>query len=201
MAQYAVLEELGVLTREELDNCGKPTGELGMHPDYGLPGIEASTGSLGHGLPLSLGLALADKVLGIDRVVYVVMSDGELQEGSNWEALLLAPSLGLTNIVAIVDLNDSVSLGNISSIHPNFYPLLDKVEAFGWEGVEVDGHDQQAIVDAVASRSGLKPSLIIAKTTKGKGISYMENEPIWHYRKPSPEEYQIALRELAEHRE
>jgi len=100
MAQYAVLEELGILRREDLDECGKPGGKLGMHPDYGLPGIEASTGSLGHGLPLAMGMALADKVLGPERVVYVVTSDGELQEGSNWEALMLAPSLGLTNIVA-----------------------------------------------------------------------------------------------------
>lgn len=200
MAQYAVLEELGVLTREDLDNCGKPGGKLGMHPDYGLPGIEASTGSLGHGLPLSLGMAYADKVEGIDRVIYVVLSDGEMQEGSNWEALMLAPSLGLKSIVAVVDLNDGVSLGNISAIHPNFYPLLDKIQAFGWDAVEVDGHDQQRIIDAITSRSGQKPLLVIAKTTKGKGVSYMENESIWHYRKPSPEEYQIALDELAENK-
>jgi len=197
MAQYTVLEKLGVLTQEDLDNCGKPGGKLGMHPDYGLPGIEASTGSLGHGLPLSLGMAYADKVAGIERVIYVVLSDGEMQEGSNWEALMLAPSLGLKNIVAVVDLNDGVSLGNISAIHPNFYPLLDKIEAFGWDAVEVDGHDQQAIIDAITSRSGRKPLVVIAKTTKGKGVSYMENESIWHYRKPSPEEYQIALDELA----
>ena len=197
MAQYAVLEKLGVLTQEDLDNCGKPGGKLGMHPDYGLPGIEASTGSLGHGLPLSLGMAYADKVAGIERVIYVVLSDGEMQEGSNWEALMLAPSLGLKNIVAVVDLNDGVSLGNISAIHPNFYPLLDKIEAFGWDAVEVEGHDQQAIIDAITSRSGRKPLVVLAITTKGKGVSYMENESIWHYRKPSPEEYQIALDELA----
>jgi transketolase len=198
MAQYTVLEELGILRPEDLNECGKPGGILGMHPDYGLPGIEASTGSLGHGLPLALGMALADKVFAVDRVVYVVMSDGEMQEGSNWEALLLAPSLGLTNIVATIDLNDCVSLGRISDIHPNFYPLRDKVSAFGWETVEVDGHDQQAIVDAVESRTGRKPMLVIARTIKGKGVSYMENDPIWHYRSPSPAEFQQALRELDE---
>lgn len=198
MAQYAVLEELGVLAPEDLDEAGKAGGRLGMHPDYGLPGIEASTGSLGHGLPIALGMALADKVLGIDRVVYVVLSDGELQEGSNWEALLLAPTFRLANIVSVVDLNDCVSLGNISRIHPNFYPLGDKIRAFGWETAEVDGHDERAIVDAVASRQGLAPLLLIAKTIKGKGVSYMENEPIWHYRSPSPAEYRLALQELSD---
>ena len=198
LAQYTVLEELGVLSSEDLNDSGKPYGRLGMQPDYGLPGIEASTGSLGHGLPIAVGMALADKVLGIDRAVYIVMSDGEMQEGSVWEALMLAPTLGLSNIVAFVDLNDFLSLDKISSIHPNFHPLLDKVQAFGWEAVEVDGHDQQAIFDAVTSRKGAAPMIVIARTTKGKGVSYMENVPIWHYRSPSPEEYQLALQELPE---
>ena len=111
---------------------------------------------------------------------------------------MLAPSLGLTDIVAIVDLNDGVSLGNISSIHPNFYPLVEKIEAFGWEVAEVDGHDQQAVVDAVQARGGKKPMVVIATTIKGKGVSYMENVPMWHYRSPSPEEYQQALKELGD---
>ena len=169
-----------------------------MQPDYGLPGIEASTGSLGHGLPIALGMALADKVLGNDRFVYVLMSDGEMQEGSVWEALMVAPTLGLTSIVAFVDLNDFQSLGRISSIHPNFHPMLDKVRAFGWEAAEVNGHDQQTIFDTVTSRKGETPMIIVSHTTKGKGVSYMENEAIWHYRSPSPEEYQIALEELSE---
>jgi transketolase len=198
MAQYAVLEELGVLSREDLNESGKPGGKLGMHPDYGLPGIEASTGSLGHGLPIAVGMALADKVLGTERVVYIVMSDGELQEGSVWEALLLAPTLNLTNLVAFVDLNDFQSLGQISSIHPNFHPVRDKVQAFGWEAIEVDGHDQEAICRAVTFRKGVAPMMVIARTTKGKGVSYMENVPIWHYRSPSPEEYRLALQELSE---
>ena len=197
-AQYTVLEERGVLSREDLEESGKPGGRLGMQPDYGLPGIEASTGSLGHGLPIALGMALADKVLGNDRFVYVLMSDGEMQEGSVWEALMVAPTLGLTSIVAFVDLNDFQSLGRISSIHPNFHPMLDKVRAFGWEAAEVNGHDQQTIFDTVTSRKGETPMIIVSHTTKGKGVSYMENEAIWHYRSPSPEEYQIALEELSE---
>lgn len=196
LAQYVVLEALGILPESDLDNFCKPEGRLGGHPDYGVPGIEASTGSLGHGLPIALGMALADKVLGIDRVVFVVMSDGELQEGSVWEAMLLAPTLGLTSLVAFVDLNDFQSLGRTSEIHPNFYPVREKIQAFGWETVEVDGHNGQAIYDSVMHREGKHPYMVIARTVKGKGVSYMENAPIWHFRSPSREEYELALREL-----
>lgn len=198
LAQYVVLEDLGILPREQLDNFCRPGYILGTHPDFGIPGIEAATGSLGHGLPLTVGMALADKVRRIDRIAYVVLSDGELQEGSTWEAMMIAPTLGLNNIVAIVDLNDFQSLGRTSEIHPNFYPIVEKVQAFGWEAVEVDGHDPQAIFDAVSARAGNAPMMVLARTTKGKGVSYMENVPIWHYRSPSPEEYQQALAELSE---
>lgn len=198
MAQYTVLEEIGVLSGRDLDECVIDGGRLGMQPDYGTPGVEASTGALGHGLPIAVGMALADKVSLLDRVVYVVMSDGEMQEGSVWEALMLAPTLGLTNLVAFVDLNDFQSLGRISEIHPNFYPLGDKVEAFGWEVADVDGNDQGAVVEAVNNRKGSSPMMVIARTIKGKGVSYMENEAIWHYRSPSPVEYQIAIGELDE---
>lgn len=197
LAQYTVLEEAGVLSREDLDAYCKPGGRLATHPDYGTPGIEASTGSLGHGLGLAVGMALADRVFGIHRTVYVVMSDGEMQEGSVWEALMLAPTLRLNQIIGFIDLNDFQSLGQTSKIHPNFYPVRDKVQAFGWETVEVDGHDQQALFEAVSGRRGGAPLMVIAKTIKGKGVSYMENVPIWHYRSPSPEEYQQALRELS----
>jgi transketolase len=198
MAQYAVLEELGVMTKEDLDSCGKDGGRLGMHPDIGLPGVEASTGSLGHGLPLALGMALADKTLGAERSVYCVMSDGELEEGSVWEAMMLAPTLKLRRLMVTVDLNDFQSLGRISEIHPNFYPLASKIEAFGWETREVDGHDARAVYDAIRSRRGERPLMLVARTVKGKGVSYMENAPIWHYRSPSPAEYQQALSELSE---
>jgi transketolase len=199
LAQYTVLEELGVLPRSELDRYCKPGGHLGTHPDVGsVPGIEASTGSLGHGLGIAMGMALADKVRGDDRVVYVVMSDGELQEGSVWEAMMLAPTLGLVNLVAVVDLNDFQSLGRTSVTHPNFYPVLDKVRAFGWEAVQIDGHDPQAVYSAITGRGGEAPLVVVARTIKGKGVSFMENVPIWHYRSPSPEEYRQALRELEE---
>jgi transketolase len=196
-AQYVVLEELGVLSREDLDQLCKPGGRLGTHPDYGLPGIEASTGSLGHGLGLAMGMALADRIHGIPRTVYVVMSDGELQEGSVWESMMLAPTLKLGNLVAFVDLNDMQSFGHTSETHPNFYPVVDKARAFGWETAEVDGHDQAAIFAAVQERRGERPFMVVARTTKGKGVSYMENVPMWHYRSPSPAEYEQALGELS----
>lgn len=196
LAQYVVLEQLGILSRTDLDGYCTPGGSLGTHPDYGTPGIEASTGSLGHGLGMAMGMALADKVQGVDRTIYVVLSDGELQEGSVWEAMMLAPTLELSRLVAFVDLNDMQSFGHTSETHPNFYPVVDKVKAFGWEAAEVDGHDTQALASAVLTRAGDRPLMVVARTTKGKGVSYMEGVPMWHYRSPSPDEYQAALAEI-----
>lgn len=197
-AQYTVLESLGILKESELDNICQPSGKLGGHPDYGTPGIEASTGSLGHGLPIALGMALADKVLKADRTVYVLMSDAEMQEGSVWEAMLLAPALELNNLVVIVDLNDFQSLDRVSKINPNFYPMTEKVLAFGWELAEVDGHNLESIKQSIEKRDGKKPHLILARTVKGRGVSFMENNSIWHFRSPSKEEYELALKELDE---
>ncbi len=196
MIQYAILEDLGVLTRRDMDLYCKPNGILGCHPDYGNPGIEASTGSLGHGLSMVVGMALAERGRRTSGVIYTVLSDGEVQEGSTWEAVLMASSFGLANIVAFVDYNNFQSLGRTSETHPSFFPLVDKFQAFGWETVEVDGHDSAAIHDAVVSRKGGKPFMVVANTTKGKGVSYMENVPIWHYRSPSKDEYKRALEEL-----
>src|SRR5215470_2374593 len=179
MIQYVILEALGVLSREELDRYCKPNGCLGCHPDYGNPGIEASTGALGHGLSMVVGMALAERGRKTDGIIYTVLSDGEVQEGSTWEATLMASSLGLSNIVAFVDNNDFQSLGRTSETHPSFYPLVDKFVAFGWECVEVDGHDSEALHAAVVDRRGTKPLMVVARTTKGKGVSYMENVPIW----------------------
>lgn len=197
-AQFVVLEELGILSQHDLETFCQPGGRLGTHPDLGIPGIEAATGSLGHGLPIAVGMALADKALGVDRCIHVVLSDGELQEGSTWEALMLAPTLKLHKLVAFVDLNDFQTLDRTSKSHPNFYPVRDKMEAFGWDTVEVDGHDQEALVDAVASRKQTAPMMVIARTVKGKGVSYMEDVPIWHYRSPNAEEYQQAVQEVGE---
>ena len=196
MIQYVILEEKGVLSRADLDAYCTPNGRLGVHPDYGNPGIVAATGSLGHGLSMVCGMALAEKGRKRDGIIYTVLSDGEVQEGSTWEAVMMASSLRLDNIVAAVDNNDFQSLGRTSETHPSFYPLLDKFRAFGWEAAEVDGHDSAAIVETISNRKGGKPFMLVAKTTKGKGVSYMENVPIWHYRSPNKDEYRRAVAEL-----
>ena len=198
MAQYVALEEAGVLSTEELDRYCTKAGHLGAHPDYGNPGIEASTGSLGHGLSMSIGIAysyMLSKPAIMPRV-YTVLSDGELQEGSTWEAMLLAPSFGINNITCVLDLNDFQSIGRTSETLPNFYPIVDKINSFGWEAIEVDGHDVEALYKAGTKAPINKPRFIIAHTIKGKGVSYMEGVPTWHYRSPSPEEYKKALDEL-----
>jgi transketolase len=143
-----------------------------------------------------VGMAVAERGRRTGGVIYTVLSDGEVQEGSTWEAILMGSSLKLANIVAFVDNNDFQSLGRTSQTHPSFYPLGDKFRAFGWETVEIDGHDPQAIYNAVTGRSGTKPLMVVATTTKGKGVSYMENVPMWHYRSPNKAEYIQALQEL-----
>lgn len=200
MAQYAVLEELGILPRNALDSYGTKDGILGAHPDYGCPGIAASTGSLGHGLSMSLGIAVAERNIAAGNLansVYCVISDGELQEGSTWEAIMMASSLSVTNLVVFVDNNDFQSLGRTSETHPSFYPLIDKFVAFGWEAVECEGHDTASLIAAVHNRRGDRPLMVVARTTKGKGVHYMENVPIWHCRSPNQTEYEAALSELA----
>lgn len=199
MSQYVVLEDLGILTRQDLDLYCTAAGRLGCHPDYGTPGIEASTGSLGHGLGLATGMAYAKKFLHKkDGIVYVMLSDGELQEGSTWECMMMAANLGVSNLVAMIDHNGFQSFGRTSETHPSFYPIREKVEGFGWEVSTVNGHDVNAVYETTRSRNGDKPFMLIGNTVKGRGVSFMENTPIWHYRSPNPEEYKRALVELKE---
>lgn len=198
LSQYVILEDLGILAKTDLDRYCTPAGQLGAHPDYGVPGIQASTGSLGHGMGIATGVAYAEKLKGTDCCTYLLLSDGEFQEGSTWESMMMAANLKLTNLVAFMDLNDFGGLARMSEGHPAFYPILDKVKAFGWEAVEVNGHDAQMVFDAVTNRSGQHPFLLVGRTIKGKGVSFMENVNIWHYRSPNKEEYQKALAELAE---
>lgn len=198
MAQYVALEALGIISARDLAEYCTKEGILGGHPDYGNPGIEASTGSLGHGLGMAMGMAYADKIQKISRTVFTVLSDGEWQEGSVWEGMMMAPNLGLGNLVAFLDLNDFQGLGRTSETHPNFYPTIDKAKAFGWETVEVNGHDAEALFEAVTNRRGDAPMMVISKTVKGKGVRFMEHVPIWHYRSPNAEEYKEAIANLAE---
>jgi len=198
MIQYVILEEQGVLSRSDLDLYCKPNGRLGAHPDYETPGIAASTGSLGHGLGMATGQAYAEKLKASDVMIYCVLSDGEFQEGSTWEAMMMAANLKLDNLIGFMDFNDFGGLERMSEGHQAFYPLVPKAEAFGWEAVEVDGHDEAAMHEAVMNRRGGRPLLLVCRTVKGKGISFMENVPIWHYRSPNKDEYQQGLKELAD---
>ncbi|MCH9770324.1 MAG: transketolase [Gammaproteobacteria bacterium] len=195
--QYIVLHGLGILSDDDIKNFCLPGGRLGAHPDYGLPGIAASTGSLGHGLGLSVGMAYANRLNNQDIKNYVVISDGELQEGSTWEAIMMAANLKLNNLTVLLDLNDRTSLEKLSQGHPAFYPVTDKLTAFNWQVSEVDGHDASAVFEAAQNQSQTQPNFIICHTKKGKGVSYMEDVAIWHYRSPNEKEYQQALNELA----
>jgi transketolase len=198
MIQAVILEDIGVLARADLEAYCTPHGRLGVHPDLGVPGIEASTGALGHGLSMAMGMAYAEMTQGRDGMVYTVLSDGEVQEGSTWEATLMASSLKVRNLVGFIDNNNLQSLGFTHETHPSFYPVVDKFRAFGWESVEVDGHDSLAIYRAVAERSADRPLMVVCKTVKGRGVSYMENVPMWHYRSPNKAEYEQAVREIDE---
>lgn len=198
VALYAVLADKGFISFEELATYGHPGTVLGGHPDmYKVSGVEASTGALGHGFGFGVGMALAGKMDAKDYRVFTLLGDGECQEGSVWEAAMFAPQHNLDNLIAIIDYNKLQALDRLENI-VSLEPLADKWAAFGWEVREVDGHDISAlqnVLEAVPFESG-KPSLIIAHTTKGKGISFMENVPIWHYRLPNAEEIKIACAEL-----
>jgi transketolase len=198
LTQYVILESLGILPSEEIARYCTPQGILGCHPDRGNPGIIASTGSLGHGMGMATGIAYAEKIQSTGRRVFTLLSDGELQEGSTWEAMMMAANQKLENLLAFIDLNDQASLANMSEAHPAFYPLKEKFEAFGWEAAEVNGHDAAAVHAAVAGRKGGRPFGLIGSTVKGRGVSFMERVPIWHYRSPNKDEYQQAVRELKE---
>jgi transketolase len=198
VSQYVILEDLGIMPSEEIAKYCTPQGLLGAHPDIGTPGIEASTGSLGHGLGIGVGMAYAEVLKESDARVHVVLSDGELQEGSTWEAVQMAANLKLANLLLFVDLNDFGGLERISEHHPAVFPVMEKFQAFGWEAAEANGHDAAAVHAAVAQRKGGKPFVLVGRTVKGRGVSYMEHVPIWHYRSPNKDEYAKALAELKE---
>lgn len=196
LAQAVVLEEMGVLSREDLGDYCTPRGRMGAHPDLGVPGIEATTGSLGHGIGMAVGMGAADRILGDDRRIFVVVGDGEMQEGSVWEAIMMAPNLGLGNLVVFLDFNDYQGLGRTSESHPFFDPMAEKLRSFGWSAADIDGHDSDLIVATVTRLMGERPAFVACRTVKGQGVSFMQNDPIWHYRSPNKEEYARALAEI-----
>jgi len=198
MALYAALAERGFFAPSLLEEFNRPGGRLAEHPSLGCaPGVEASTGSLGHGLPLGLGMALAQRIQGFPTRVVVLMSDGECQEGSVWEAALFAAAQRLDRVAVVIDYNKWQATGRTDEIMA-MNPLAAKWEAFGWTALEVDGHDLAALVDAlgrVPDRSG-RPLAVVAHTIKGKGVSFMEDDNNWHYRIPTADEVRAARREL-----
>ena len=198
VALYAVLAAKGFFDRQHLETHGKKGTTLGGHPDmHKVPGVEASTGALGHGLSFGAGMALAGKKDGVPYRVFVLLGDGECQEGSVWEAALFAPQHKLDNLTVIIDHNKLQAMDRLENI-VGLDPLAGKWESFGWAVEEVDGHDidkLQALLKRLPFQNG-RPSLIIAHTVKGKGISFMENVPIWHYRQPNPDEMKKACDEL-----
>lgn len=193
---YVILAERGILSEHDIDTYCTPEGRLGAHPDFGTPGIAASTGSLGHGLAMAAGQAYAERLKRSNVQTYCVVSDGEMQEGSSWEAIMMAANLGLGNLTMVIDNNDFSGLERMSEGHPAFYPLVQKIESFGWSTATCDGHDASAIRSALAMRDGQRPHAVVASTVKGKGVSFMENENLWHYRSPNETEYELALRDL-----
>lgn len=195
-ALYAALATAGYFPIEALKNVCKPGAFLGGHPKiHEIPGVEASTGALGHGLSFAIGNALASKYDKKKNHVYVVLGDGECQEGSIWEAALSAATLALDNLTVIVDHNKLQAMDRLELI-VNMKPLKEKWEAFGWHVLEIDGHDFTQIQRAFCLHEANKPKLIIANTIKGKGVSFMEGNPIWHYRMPNNEEESVLLKEL-----
>lgn len=196
-ALYAVLAEQGFFPLEWLESYCSNGSLLQGHVSHHVPGVELSTGSLGHGLPVACGMALAAKRGGLTHRVCAILSDGELDEGSNWESILFAPQHGLDNLTVIVDYNKIQSFGPVKDVL-ELDPLAEKWRAFRWAVREIDGHD----VDQIASAAGSvpfeagRPSVVIAHTVKGKGVSFMEGKLAWHYRSPKDAELEQALAEI-----
>lgn len=195
---YAVLAERGYLPVDELATYNADGGRLAEHPPpNSIPGVEAATGSLGHGLPMANGMALAARHQGRDTRQYVVMSDGECNEGSTWEAAMFAGAHRLERLLAIVDFNGWQATGRSTEIL-HLEPLAAKFEACGWSAREVDGHDLGALIrelERLPDGSG-RPVALIARTVKGKGVSFMEDDNNWHYRVPTADEVLAAHGEL-----
>jgi transketolase len=194
---YATLALKGFFPVEELATYAKDGSRLLSHTSHYVPGVEMSAGSLGHALPVSVGIALAAKRKKEAWKAFCLVSDGELDEGSNWEAILLAPQLGLDNLVLIVDYNKIQSLGAVHEVI-ELEPLKQKFEAFRWEVQEVDGHDHEALQRAFinCNQENKVPKVVIAHTVKGKGVSFMENQLLWHYKSPDEKQFLEAGNEL-----
>ena len=196
LALYAAMHLKGLLTASELESfCANGTA-VGVHPEHSVAGIDFSTGSLGHGLGMGTGAALAARMEGSHRKVYVLMSDAECNEGSVWEAAMFAAHHRLSNLSALIDDNGQQALGYTKDVL-DLGPLEEKWRAFGWDVAKVDGHDSVGIRNAIAAPRDGKPRAIVCKTTFGKGVSFMEGQIKWHYLPMTESEYNSALAEVA----
>ncbi len=199
-ALYSVLARCGYFPMEELMKFRKIDGELQGHPDMRkTPGIEISTGSLGHGIGAAIGMAMMAKLDRKDTRIYCMIGDGEAQEGSVWEASMAASHYNLDNLCVILDNNNLQIDGPVDEVM-SIYPVLEKWQAFGWHVIEIDGHNYSEIIDALLEAENVKykPTMIISKTVKGKGVSFMENRAEWHGKALPPDLLKEALKELGE---
>src|SRR5574344_468442 len=198
VSMYAALAHVGFYPLKDLESYGMDGSMFLCHTSHHIPGVEISAGSLGHGLPIACGLAYGAKVRKKSFRTYVIVGDGEMDEGSNWEALLFGAHHKLDNLCVIIDYNKIQSFGNTNDVI-NLEPLKDKLEAFNWNVIDIDGHNHSELKDAFAQaeKTSGKPSVIMANTIKGKGVSYMENDLLWHYRSPNDELFKKAMEELS----
>ena len=197
-AQYAELYSKGIILKEELNTFRKINSRLQGHPYTGtIPEVDATTGLLGQGLSIAVGMAIAKKNNDDNNHVYAILGDGEMQEGQIWESLLQAAHYKLDNLIVIIDYNKLSSYDNVNE-SMNLEPLADKIKAFNFHVIEIDGQDMEQIVKALNEAYAISgmPTVIISNTIKGKGVSFMENNPKWHSGAISNEEYEIAIREL-----
>jgi transketolase len=193
---YAVLAEMGFFNSTKLSEHYQDGSVFSGHISHvGIPGVELSTGSLGHGLSVGSGMAYAAKLNGKKHRIFVLMGDGELDEGSNWEVFLFAGHHNLSRLVAIIDRNYLQSMKSTEETL-SLEPLRDKFVAFGWNVLEVDGHNHRELISSLLDNKSNKPTVVIANTTKGKGVSYMENSVQWHYKTPEGVQLEQAMFEL-----
>jgi transketolase len=197
-ALYSVLAKAGFIPPDLLGQFMAPLSPLSGHPNRRrVPGVEANTGALGHGLPIGVGCAIATRLAGAEWRTFVILGDGELQEGSNWEAAMAAGHRGLRGLTAIVDRN-RLQQGAGTEETNRLEPLADKWRSFGWDACEIDGHDHAALLEALGAPDPTRPRCVIARTHKGKGVSFMEDRVEWHHKVPSSEQVEQALRELSQ---
>lgn len=200
LALYVTLSERGFIPREEISTFLRHRSRLNGHPNrVKVPGVETNTGPLGHGLPVGVGMALAARLDGADWRTFVITGDGEMQEGSNWEAIMAAAQFRLDNLTLIIDHNRFQQGASIAETN-NLAPLAPRLEAFGWAVEEIDGHDMDQICRALSREAVTagKPKCVVAHTNKGQGISFMADTVGWHHKVPSRDQYAQAMAELEE---